>query len=86
MWKLHQFKAVHFQTVVLALVPRTLVLNICKSFAGIPWSTCQKLCSGMTQGCQGPAVALIRGVDVPGTVFWHDTGSPRRNSPVDSWC
>eukprot|EP00959_Pyramimonas_sp_CCMP1952_P344257 7210259-Pyramimonas_sp.AAC.1 len=38
-----------------------------------------------TQACEGAAVTLIRGVDVPRVAFWHDSGSSRRNCQVDSW-
>eukprot|EP00959_Pyramimonas_sp_CCMP1952_P206167 4311480-Pyramimonas_sp.AAC.1 len=42
-------------------------------------------CFGRTQDYKGAAVTLIRGVAVPGMAFWHDSGSPRRNTQVDPW-
>eukprot|EP00959_Pyramimonas_sp_CCMP1952_P359905 7535763-Pyramimonas_sp.AAC.1 len=45
----------------------------------------QKRCIGTTYGCQGASVTLIRGVEVPGMAFRHDSGSSRRNSKITSW-
>eukprot|EP00959_Pyramimonas_sp_CCMP1952_P045980 960446-Pyramimonas_sp.AAC.1 len=39
---------------------------------------------GAIQGCQGATVTLTRGAEVPGMVFAHDLGSPRRNRQADS--
>eukprot|EP00959_Pyramimonas_sp_CCMP1952_P165361 3456755-Pyramimonas_sp.AAC.1 len=33
------------------------------------------------QDCEGATYTLICGGLVPGSVFWYDSGSPRRNSP-----
>eukprot|EP00959_Pyramimonas_sp_CCMP1952_P287263 6007472-Pyramimonas_sp.AAC.1 len=30
-------------------------------------------------------VTLMRGVEVQGVAFWHDSGSSRRSSHVDPW-
>eukprot|EP00959_Pyramimonas_sp_CCMP1952_P179308 3748714-Pyramimonas_sp.AAC.1 len=35
--------------------------------------------------CQGATVTSIRGVEVPGMMFWHDSDSSRLNSDDDSW-
>eukprot|EP00959_Pyramimonas_sp_CCMP1952_P356214 7460050-Pyramimonas_sp.AAC.1 len=35
--------------------------------------------------CQGATITLVRGVEISAIVFWHDSGSPGRNSHVDSW-
>eukprot|EP00959_Pyramimonas_sp_CCMP1952_P232859 4866564-Pyramimonas_sp.AAC.1 len=34
----------------------------------------QKWCSGMTQHRQDATVAMTRGVEVPGMVFWRSSG------------
>eukprot|EP00959_Pyramimonas_sp_CCMP1952_P119997 2508960-Pyramimonas_sp.AAC.1 len=40
---------------------------------------------GRIQEHEGATVTLIRGVEVPGMAFRHDSGSSRRNSQVDPW-
>eukprot|EP00959_Pyramimonas_sp_CCMP1952_P343715 7199761-Pyramimonas_sp.AAC.1 len=44
-----------------------------------------EMCFGMIRQCQGATITLIRGVEVPGIVFWHGSGSSGRNNQVDSW-
>eukprot|EP00959_Pyramimonas_sp_CCMP1952_P321238 6722388-Pyramimonas_sp.AAC.1 len=39
----------------------------------------------MIQGYEGATVTLVRGVEIPGTAFWHDSGSSTRSSQVDPW-
>eukprot|EP00959_Pyramimonas_sp_CCMP1952_P048793 1019291-Pyramimonas_sp.AAC.1 len=46
-------------------------------FSGLP---SQEWCFGSMSDCQGAAVNSIRGVQVPGLVLWHNSGSSRRNS------
>eukprot|EP00959_Pyramimonas_sp_CCMP1952_P405325 8495422-Pyramimonas_sp.AAC.1 len=76
-----------------SLAPRTFALNICKSFTGswrseFHWFSRlarQKWCSGTVLDCHGSTVLSIGGVEIPGMVFWYDSGSPRHNSEVHSW-
>eukprot|EP00959_Pyramimonas_sp_CCMP1952_P303000 6339924-Pyramimonas_sp.AAC.1 len=51
----------------------------------IPRSAQQKWCSGMVQDFAGATVTLVRGVEIPRLVFWHDPRSSRRKSQVDPW-
>eukprot|EP00959_Pyramimonas_sp_CCMP1952_P414411 8683041-Pyramimonas_sp.AAC.1 len=37
------------------------------------------------EDCQGVEFTLIRGTEVPGMAFWHDSGWSRHNSQVYSW-
>eukprot|EP00959_Pyramimonas_sp_CCMP1952_P456691 9473592-Pyramimonas_sp.AAC.1 len=55
-----------------------------KQFQRIAWLTFQKWCSGAILDRQGATTTLVRGVEVPRRVLWHDSGSSRRNSQVDS--
>eukprot|EP00959_Pyramimonas_sp_CCMP1952_P130679 2732722-Pyramimonas_sp.AAC.1 len=72
-------RADRFQTVALTWAPQHVVLAP-RSF--IPH---QALRVGAIRDCLGAAVTLIRRVEVSGTMFWHDSGSPRRNNEIDSW-
>eukprot|EP00959_Pyramimonas_sp_CCMP1952_P442812 9269947-Pyramimonas_sp.AAC.1 len=40
---------------------------------------------GTIPDCQGATLPMIRGVEVPGLVFWHGSGPSRRNRQVDTW-
>eukprot|EP00959_Pyramimonas_sp_CCMP1952_P433111 9069500-Pyramimonas_sp.AAC.1 len=37
------------------------------------------MCFGKSQDYEGATVTWVRGVDVPGIAFWHDSGRSRRN-------
>eukprot|EP00959_Pyramimonas_sp_CCMP1952_P448904 9399832-Pyramimonas_sp.AAC.1 len=56
-----------------------------KSLPGSHGQRTRVLCFGKTYGYNGATGTLIRGVEVLGTAFWHDSGSSRRNSHVDPW-
>eukprot|EP00959_Pyramimonas_sp_CCMP1952_P446637 9351974-Pyramimonas_sp.AAC.1 len=46
-----------------------------QKFQGNAWETSQKRHLGKLSDCQSAAVTLVRGVEVPGMVFWHGAGS-----------
>eukprot|EP00959_Pyramimonas_sp_CCMP1952_P252286 5271165-Pyramimonas_sp.AAC.1 len=82
----HGLRAVRFEHVVLASSPRALVVPpILHTLACLSWLTYQRRCFGTMRDCQGATGMLIRGVEVPGMAFWHDSGSSRRNGQSDSW-
>eukprot|EP00959_Pyramimonas_sp_CCMP1952_P120230 2514052-Pyramimonas_sp.AAC.1 len=43
--------------------------------------TSQNWCYGTILGRQDAAVRLIRGVEIPRAMFWHASGSSRRQFP-----
>eukprot|EP00959_Pyramimonas_sp_CCMP1952_P283021 5915911-Pyramimonas_sp.AAC.1 len=49
-----------------------------------PFQNVAQATAPRTFGCQGTTVTSIRGAEVPRTVIWHDSGSPRPNSQVNS--
>eukprot|EP00959_Pyramimonas_sp_CCMP1952_P381387 7991583-Pyramimonas_sp.AAC.1 len=60
-----------FQNVALAMVPRTLPLDMYNDYHWLSWLTYQKSRLGTIRDCQDTTVTLIRGAEVPGTAFWH---------------
>eukprot|EP00959_Pyramimonas_sp_CCMP1952_P004963 103949-Pyramimonas_sp.AAC.1 len=54
-------------------------------FHWFPKSMYPKPWCGRIQEYGGATVTLIRGVEVPGMAFWHDSVPSRRNSQVDPW-
>eukprot|EP00959_Pyramimonas_sp_CCMP1952_P115687 2418812-Pyramimonas_sp.AAC.1 len=59
-----------------------MLLKSLQQFPGFAWFTSQQLCFGAMSDCHGATVKLMIGAEVPDMVFWHDSGSSRRNSII----
>eukprot|EP00959_Pyramimonas_sp_CCMP1952_P270881 5662978-Pyramimonas_sp.AAC.1 len=79
--------ATRFQNVVLALAPRPFVVRVTlmHEFHGSPSAAYQKSRFGEIRDYEGATVALVPRDEVPGTAFWHEPGSSKRNNHVDPW-
>eukprot|EP00959_Pyramimonas_sp_CCMP1952_P459697 9478666-Pyramimonas_sp.AAC.1 len=73
-----------FQNVALALAPGTFVLTIVRA-SWIPIVNVPEMVFERAQDSEVATVALTRGAEVPGMVFWRDSGSSRRDSQIDPW-
>eukprot|EP00959_Pyramimonas_sp_CCMP1952_P432933 9066100-Pyramimonas_sp.AAC.1 len=80
-------RAARFQDVALALAPRTFAFEHLQKLHGFPMVNVPAMVFDRELRIlrEGATDTMIPGVEIPRTVFSHDSRSSRRSSHVDSW-